>query len=689
MTETAQPLIERANALIKSDQLRPKAKAFLLLKLSQIHALLSSEKADEYWQLLQSQQRHLVNEDKTLMETIRPMLEEEEDPTKGFAGEKIAEIKSKIKQPGLTEGEIREFLEEKTEEVKKRFWPAGKQAVWQQLVQVWKVIDRKQALALTAKLSNPKRLMQVRRMNRENTLSVEEWYRFVDENSKNEAVRIITAILDDPQPRLTIPGDLVVPVVSGLVSKMTSATQLKNTLDQINKFLTLVATKDSHAEVLEALKKSAKTLANAPALANQWPEKFQAALNLVILGTNLGVINEATASSFAQNLPRHMVDFSLASCYGLFSNAENLQANLSEVIKTVSQKDLAEDWFLVLVTQRGFGEQAYDLASESPRKPQLLPRICRAWLSNHPQAATVKIKPEDIKDDLIAQILFRTDKSERVAFLREITQQGNKFLPGGMWVSKTHEEEKKGFWGSLLSSGKTFDQIIQEYLKRNPLYASYRRNTPAAQQFEEFLRFSGHGEYSCNRLDPILLESMIMWAEEHPQEVKHELDQMWKAIEPDDDILKLDFLRNAIFTRCTTVLAAVPEVLEEVFLTWLKRKLIDHSIVWQWGKTQYTVRYPPTALASMCLQGAIATQKISPDHRDQLVESALTKYDSNDQLSELGAQLYNSGKEILDIDLPWKTKTSVLDGWQLGIVKNAIPAIIQEVVQSNMPSEQS
>jgi len=687
MTETTRPMIERANALIKSDQLRPKAKAFLLLKLSQIHALLSSEKAEDYWKQLQSQQRHLANEDKTLMESLRPMLEEEEDPTKGFAGEKIAKIKSKLNQPDLSEGELRAFLEEKAEEVRKRFWPAGKQAVWQQLIQVWKSIDRNQALALTAKLSHPKRQIQVRRMNRENPLRVDEWQRFTQENSRNEAIQIITAMLDDPQPKLNIPSKYMVPVVSGLVSKMTAAPQLKNTLDQINKFLPLVAAKDSKGEVLEALKKAAKKLATAPALANQWPEKFNAVLNLVIQGTNLGVINEATASGFAQNLPKHMVDFGLSTCYGLFTNADNLQANLSEVMKTVSQKDPAEDWFLVLATQRGFGEQAYNLASESPRKQQITPRICRAWLSNYPQAAAAKIQPEEIKDDLIAQILFRTDKRERVALLREITQQGNKLLPGGMWVSKTHEEEKKGFWGSLLSSGKTFDQIIQEYLKRNPLYASYRRNTPDTQQFEEFLRFSGHGEYSCNRLDPILLESMIMWAEEHPQEVKHELDQMWKAIEPDDDILKLDFLRNAIFTRCTTVLAADPEVLEGSFLPWLKRKLIDHSIVWQSGKTQYTVRFPPTAQASMCLQGAIATQKLSPSHRDRLVESALTKYDSNEQLSELGAQLYNSGKEVLDINLPWKTKSSVLEGWHLGIVKNAVPLIIQEVVQSNTPSE--
>jgi len=113
-------------------------------------------------------------------------------------------------------------------------------------------------------------------MNRENPLRVDEWQRFTQENSRNEAIQIITAMLDDPQPKLNIPSKYMVPVVSGLVSKMTAAPQLKNTLDQINKFLPLVAAKDSKGEVLEALKKAAKKLATAPALANQWPEKFNA-----------------------------------------------------------------------------------------------------------------------------------------------------------------------------------------------------------------------------------------------------------------------------------------------------------------------------------------------------------------------------------------------------------------------------
>ena len=687
MTDLPHPLIDRADTLIKTDQLRPRAKAFLLLKLSQIYTFLSMEKADKYWNQLQTQQKHLDPQEKALMEELRPMLEEEEDPSKGFAGEKIAEIKSKLKNPDLSDWEIREFLEEKAEEVKKRIWPAGKQAVWQQLIEIWKPIDRKQALALTAKLSHAKRQVHLRRMNLENPLSLEEWHRFKDENSLNEAVQIIVSLLDDPQPKLNIPSEYIKPVVNAIASKLTSFDQLRNTLDLVNKFLILVTDNASKAEVLESLKNAAKSFANSPALANLWPEKFNAVLNLIILGTKLGVINEKTANSFVQNLPRHMADFGLASCYALFGNKEDIRTNLSQLMKSVSQKDLAEAWFLVVITQRGFGEEAYNIASESPRKGHLLPRVCRAWLSNYPQAAAATIQLEDIKDDLIAQILLRTDKRKRVAFLREITDQGSTLLPGGIWVSKESKEEKKGFWGSLFSSGKPFDVILQEYLKRNPLYASYRPNTPPAQQFEEYLRFAGHGEYLCNNLDPILLESMIMWGYEHPQEVNQELKLMWRSIEPDDDILKMDFLRNAIFNRCNTVLAADPEVLEGEFLTWLKRKLIDRSLVWQWGKTQYTVHYPPTALASMCLQGAINVQNISPSHRDRLVQSALTKYDSNDQLSELGAQLYNSGKEVLEIDLPWKTKSNVLDGWQLGIVKNAVPVLTQEAVKEYLPSE--
>ncbi|MBG0785804.1 MAG: hypothetical protein H0S79_11945 [Anaerolineaceae bacterium] len=680
-----QTVVNRANELVRSEQLRPKAKAFLLLKLYQVHTLLSSEKAEDYWKQLESLQQHLGNEEKALLAEIRSSVEEEEDPTKGFAGEKIAQIKAKLAEPGLTEEALRAFLEAIAKEVEKRFWPGGKQAVWEYLVQTWKTFDRGQALALTAKLSRPKRLAQVRQMNQEALLTVEEWRRFAGENSEKEAVRIVVTLLEDPKVQLTIPDEFIVPVVSSLSGQIYDSSKLSSTLEQIDKFLGMVANKDTTPKVFEALKDAAKTVANSTGLIQQWPDKLNGVLHLVILGVKLNVITPESVSSFVQGLPKHMVDYGISTCYALISDAENLQSNLAEVLKSVSKTEQAEAWFLVVATQKGFGEQAYRLAQESPRKEKLVPRICRAWLSNYPLDAAKGINPEDIKDDYVAQTIFRTDKKERVAFLREITQQGTQCLPGGMWVSKAQEEEKKGFWGSLFSSGMTFDELIQEYLKRNPLYVSYRKNTAEDQYFAEYLRFNGNGEYNYKTLDPITLESLILWAEEHPEEVQQELGLMWRAIEPEDDIIKMDFLRNAIFERCTTVFAADPDFLNTGFLPWLKKKLVDGALVWQWGKTQYTVRYPATALATMCLQGAIATQKISPAHRDKLVEIALTSHPSNDNLGELGAQLYNSGKAALDIELPWKTKTEVVDGWQMGIVKNAVPVIFQEVIQSKLP----
>jgi hypothetical protein len=682
-----QTLLNRANALIQSDQLGPKAKAFLLLKLCQFYMLMGSEQADVYWEQLQSLQQHLGKQDKAVMEELKASVEEEEDPTKGFAGEKIAEIKAKLAEPGLTEAALRDFLDSMAKVVEKRFWPGGKQAVWEYLVKVWKTIDRKHALALTAKLSKPKRRLQVRQMNQESPLTVEEWQHFAEENSQKNAVQIIEAMLEDPKLALTIPDDYIVPVVSNITGNLFSGNQLSGTLEKINKFLVMVAKEDTAPQVFEAIKGAAKSFANSTSMNNQWPEKFHAVLNMVILGVKLKVITPDNVSDFVQDLPKFMVDYALSSCYALLSDADDLKSNLDKVLKSVTKSKQAEAWFLVVATQKGFGEQAYALAKESFSKQQLVPRICRAWLSNYPEAAAKGIDPADIQGDLVAQTLVKTDKGERVAFLRELTQNGAKLLPGGMWVSEEQKEEKQGFWGSLFSSGATLDEIIKEYLKRNPLYVSYQINTNQDDQFREFMRFNGNGEYNAKAIDPITLESLILWAEEHPEEVKQQLDLMWCAIEPDINLLKVDFLRNAIFERCFTVLAADPESFHAGFIGWLKKKLVDSSLVWQVGKTQYTVHYPESALATMCLRGAIATQKLSPSRRDRLVEIALTQYPTEDNLAELGAQLYNTGKTPLDIDLPWETKSKVTDGWQLGIVKNAVPAILQEVAQGEAAGE--
>jgi hypothetical protein len=353
-------------------------------------------------------------------------------------------------------------------------------------------------------------------------------------------------------------------------------------------------------------------------------------------------------------------------------------------MRVVTKKDEAEAWFLILLGERGLGDLAQTLASRSSQQPKVLPQIYRGLLRSDVQGAYDQIPLAEIQDDPIAQLLRRTPGPEQVEYLRKITNGGTESLPGAFWASEKAKEGDKGFWGSLLSSGKSFDEIIKEYLTRNPLYSSFRVDTPPAQQFAEFL--SKRGRYSYQMIDPILLSTLVAWADEYPNEVGLLLKNMWHAIQPETDLLKLDFLRNAIFSRCTTVLAADPDVLVKEFLSWLKATLVDSSLTWQHGNTQFTVKYPRTALASMCIQSAVAVHEMSPDRRDRLVEIALARYPSNDELGELGAKLYNTGKVILDLQLPWRTETKIEDGWQLGIVKNAIPAIVEAVFKTESAS---
>lgn len=72
-------------------------------------------------------------------------------------------------------------------------------------------------------------------MNRENSLSIEEWRSFVDANSLQEAKKIILLILEDPQPKLEIPSDYVVPMISEITTKLTSLNQIQQVLDQMLK----------------------------------------------------------------------------------------------------------------------------------------------------------------------------------------------------------------------------------------------------------------------------------------------------------------------------------------------------------------------------------------------------------------------------------------------------------------------
>jgi hypothetical protein len=498
-------------------------------------------------------------------------------------------------------------------------------------------------------------------------------------------------ILDDPAAQLELPPEMISPVIASIRETLDSQAQtpvtVKSVLDQIDKFLKFMSVDGKQPEVFESLKATAQFLTSTPALEHQWAERFNGAGRLIAIGMSVGAITESNFKQMVEALPPHMADFGMSHCLGLLATPETARRTLSELHETARQKSEAEAWFLVILVQREFGKVALELAKESSRAAELIPRIRRAWLCSFKQPAAAFFSMSEVADDPVDQILMRSPGYERVTFLREVTENGKKLLPSAVWVAEKPPEEEKGFWASLMSSGKPIDEIINEYLKRNPLYSSYRINTPAEEQFAEYLRFSGYGEYGHEFVDRILLGSFIPWADEQKQEVETLLENMWNAIRPDEDILKLDFLRNAIFTRCTTVYASVPDALTAHFLPWLKSTLIDKSLAWRMGNTQFTLHYPETALAKMCVLSAVTVQEVSTDRRDALVKIGLTGYPCEAAIAELAAQLYNSDKEHFELRLPWKPMSDIEEGWQVGIVRNAITPIFKALAQMRGQAE--
>jgi hypothetical protein len=249
-----------------------------------------------------------------------------------------------------------------------------------------------------------------------------------------------------------------------------------------------------------------------------------------------------------------------------------------------------------------------------------------------------------------------------------------------MWAGKGTEEELEGMqsgWKKFLSSEKSIEDIILEYLRHNPLYCSYQPNTLTQNQFKEYIRFSGYGEYNYILIDKELLQALVAWSDEDADQVLSVLQKMWQAFQPLDDILMVDFLRNAILTRCRNVFAADPDMLIHTFIAWLKEELIDKGRAWNVGNRQISLKLPDTVPLSFCIQSAANVSPYSGKRKDQILISALARFNRDEpSLVKLAAQIYNSDKPILDLTLPLELEDKAIEAWQIGIINNASNPIL-------------
>jgi hypothetical protein len=693
-TESQSRLIATMDALLDGKELAEQPRALLLLRMCQFCLLFQPDKLERYWQMLLAIQRKLPDDLKEDWESLKSSLEGSEEK-KGFTAEMLAEVKEAKDLAATDLEEAKRRLQDCETRLRKRFNPFGKGPVWKALVEVWTPIDRSYALGLLKQISAALQGSYVGKMNKAQMLTPQEWEILVGALGKGRAEQVALKLLEDAEQAMNLPKEIAAGVALQLCNAVSQLGGQGNESGMLEKFgqysrlLGMVSSSQIAHKAQELLEELYVLIAKTAPLDSIWMVRFSLlgaviGMGVQLQGKGVDVMDEPHMQRLIGKTPSQLVPFAWAQWAGMTA-AGQVEKAYATVMEKTGQDALAEAWFLVTLVGQGLAKDAMVLARQSPRADELLPRLRRAWLSTDPEAARTEIAVADMAGDPIGEFLAQGGAAQRAAYLQSVTENGARSVPGALWAGVGTEDEPeglRGFWKSLSTRKKSHDEIIHAYLVANPLYSSYRRDTKKEDHFREHLRVNGYGEYSYQKIDGALLSALVAWGDQEPQQVRSVLRGMWQAIRPDDQILMVDWLRNAIMTRCVNVFAADAQVLTDDYLGWLKQELVQKGRQWRFGNQIMTLKYPPTAPLQFALAAASTVGGASPRRRDEVLLSGLRKFEANPALIESAAQLYNSDKQPLVLEPPVQLKPNLVASWQTGIVKNALPSILKTMASS-------
>ena len=687
MTNDIMPAVDR---VLAGGELKDQGRALLLLFLCKLYLLFSPDKAEHYWRQLVPLQTKVPNELQAALNEIRSVIEStSKSGAKGFAAEVIADIAEAKKVGELDVEEAKRRLRDCESRLKEKRWPFGKTPAQVALVETWGGIDRQYAFQLIGTIPAKVREGFIRRMNRVKPLLAEEWKIVADNAGMDQAVQIALMILEDDKHQLLLPKEILLKAGAKIRNSMQSITtaqgetELSEAFRKYVKLVMLHVSGEQSDTISTLLAEIWNFLTSTQSLDQIWPNRFMLLASILDIFVRSKAWTDETMARLLRITPSYLSNFVKAHYAAVIASSDNIEVTYATLRGDTDQNRDAEAWFLVTLIRRGLCQAAMELAKKSDLASELMPRLKRAWLCTHPESAAQVISSADMVGDPIGEFLSQGSVQNRVTYLRKVTDEGKRSVPGAMWAGVGTEEESdglRGFWKKLTSSRKTIDQIVDEYAARNPLYATYHKDTSKNEQFTQYLRITGFGEYEYAYVDNALLETMVLWGDQNAVQVQSVLRAMWNAIKPDDNILMVDWLRNALLMRCRNVFAAHPEVLMQDYLDWFKKELVDKGRSWQSGRTQYTLKFPNTAPLSFGVASAAVVSGISPSRRDQILLTGLDRFPGDPPTIENAARLYNSDKELLDLAPPLQLKSNLIEAWQTGIVKNAMPHIIQTIV---------
>jgi hypothetical protein len=695
MSDQKVNILSKIDEILSGKELQDQPRALLLIRLVQLSMTFAPQLTEKYWQQLQSISSKVPQDLQSDMAGLRTTMEDSlPSNAKGFAMEMLTEIQAASQ--AINPEEMKRRLQDCEVLVKKRFMLIGKGVIWAGLIDAWYPIDRMASIQLSKNVSGGIQENYITRWNKTKPFSEEEWKALSIAVGMGRIEKAVSSILGDNQQTLSLPEQVLKQSAVSVLNSMQQWTAPLNQVELVKTFskyirlLTLHATGPQAGQIPQLMEDLYLHIAKAGWLDAAWMMRFSLIETLLVIGMQqTNFISTVFTSDYVQRLasktPPHLVNFLWAEWSGSYCAEGEAKQALADVLKKTNQDPIAEAWFLVALVKRGLGSRALELAAESPNAQALFPRLRRCWICTYPETAKSRISQQDMAGDPIGEFLVQGSAAERAAYLKTVTLEGKNPVPGAMWAGSGTEDETeglRGFWQKLAGNRKTRDEIIMEYLRLNPLYSSYTVATRKEDQFKETLRVNGFGEYRYEKIDSAMLEALVFWGDQAPDQVHSVLQAMWQAIRPDDAILMTDMVRNAILTRCVNVFSADKSVLVDNFLEWHKVELVQKGRQWQVGKQVFTIKYPPTSLLQFCLSAASAVGAYSVNRRDQILITGLEKFETAPPLVELAAQIYNADKDPLVLEPPVNLKPNLISSWQTGIVKNALTNILQGLIAS-------
>jgi len=140
--------LELADQALAGDALKPKARAQLLLQLSQIWSLFDLDRARPYWEKLQPLADRLEDASLETYRWLQGVFEPKAIEPKGLTAELLQVIQAEAEEGGTDPEAAKAKLREAEARLRRRWWwPFGRKAAWSILVEKWSELDRVATIA--------------------------------------------------------------------------------------------------------------------------------------------------------------------------------------------------------------------------------------------------------------------------------------------------------------------------------------------------------------------------------------------------------------------------------------------------------------------------------------------------------------------------------------------------------------